>query len=103
MSWCLTHHKETENKMAHRNANRVQKMIKIDPHCYWCGIEVVYIATHLDHPPGNRATVDHLYSRKKKQQRLEAMRIGKKLNNGHNIYYVLACHKCNFERSKTKD
>lgn len=71
-----------------------------DPHCNWCGVEVVFDLFQEQPLPDNFGTVDHLYSRKHKKERQEAMHKGIKAGSGFGVYYVLACNKCNSERSK---
>lgn len=85
------------------NTNRLQKgrdpkpdplprmrirLFRADPHCFWCGIEVV-----LDgHKRPDLATVDHLYSRwhpERKARHIE----------GRGVLHVMACSACNSERA----
>lgn len=79
--------------MAVINGNNVLKrrlrMFKRNPHCFWCGVEVVLFGGGP-----NLATIDHLYSR------LHPLRASKHAS-GHdraNVLHVLACTACNSER-----
>ena len=81
------------------NRIRTLKLIGINPHCYWCGVKTLIMENPPLILPNNYATVDHLYSRRHKRIRKERELIGKKRNDGSNIYYVLACNRCNQRRS----
>lgn len=73
---------------------RRERLMQIDPHCHWCGIEVIYYALpEGKQMPDNFATIDHLYSR------LNEQRKEKTFAYGHEMTLVLACHKCNHERN----
>lgn len=64
--------------------------MKKDPHCYWCGKEVIYYELkHGERTPHNFATLDHLYSRYSPLRR-EVHFKEKTL--------VLACNACNHRR-----
>jgi HNH endonuclease len=60
--------------------------MKRDPHCHYCGCEVVYYDNHGGRLPPNFATIDHVYSR---------LTPGGRPIKGDT---VLACKKCNEER-----
>ena len=71
--------------------NRRQRLMEIDPHCHWCGVEVVYYPLkNGEKVPDNYATFDHITSR---------------LNGKRpNVFMkkrtmVLSCYKCNGERA----
>jgi hypothetical protein len=73
---------------------RRQQLMAKDPHCYWCGKEVIYFKTNGGRVPNNFATIDHLYS-KLSGKRFDPKRKQKTL--------VLACYKCNQERARKED
>jgi len=85
-----------------RNARRIKKLMKRDPHCHWCGVEVIYylVAIHEVAPP-NFATIDHLISRFNMEERLRLLRESKKRKDGS--HYVLACRKCNEARAAKEE
>ena len=65
-----------------------------DPHCYWCGIEVIFYALPQGEKfPNNFATTDHLYDRYDFERRKQAV-----IKNEER--HVLACYKCNEDRGK---
>ena len=65
-----------------------------DPHCRWCGVEVVYFELQKNQrTPDNFATIDHLKDRNNPTRREVGMKA---------ITLVLACNKCNWERSETE-
>lgn len=70
-----------------RRKQRRANLMQEDPHCVWCGCEVVYWEDNagLTLPP-NFATIDHLYSR---------LTPGGRPIKGET---VLACLTCNQER-----
>lgn len=83
-------------KMRHLKKNnpkrhRVVILWRHDPHCHWCGVETVLErpegSLRRNHNPENLATLDHIYSRFEPQRKT-------------NKDAVLACHRCNNERSK---
>lgn len=64
------------------------RLLRADPHCFWCGIEVV-----PDQPKQpDFATVDHLYSR------WHPERLARHAD-GRSVLHVLACAACNQERA----
>ncbi|MGD0781206.1 MAG: hypothetical protein ABR954_10595 [Dehalococcoidales bacterium] len=68
---------------------RKANLFKADPHCYWCGREVINIKLkRREHPPENLATIDHLISR------YDARR-GKVVG-----VRVLSCWLCNHDRDR---
>jgi len=71
-----------------------ERLMRENPHCNWCGIEVIwyYIPGDGQPLPDNFATLDHLYQAKD-PRRIEAFRKGER-------QIVLACSKCNFDRGK---
>lgn len=71
---------------------RRKRLMDKDPHCYWCGIEVIYypLKKH-ERMPENYATLDHLKS-KYNGKRPDVHMKQKTL--------VLACSKCNLLRCK---
>lgn len=65
---------------------RRAKLMARDPHCFYCGCEVVYFPlVRGQKMPANFATIDHVYSRI----------MGRPLKGET----VLCCHKCNGDRS----
>lgn len=68
-----------------------------DPHCYWCGVEVIYFRIEQiprgEKLPHNFATIDHLIDRYDAEARHEAWK-----NKQPNT--VLACYSCNHKRAK---
>ena len=76
--------------------NRRNNLMAKDPHCHWCGIEVIYRKlTFGEKMPDNFATIDHLFSRLSPQR-------GQKQHPTQEIT-VLACNKCNFIRGKEEE
>jgi len=69
-----------------RRARRRQVLMKRDPHCAYCGCEVVYFDNHGGQLPPNFATIDHVYSR---------LTPGGRPRKGDT---VLACRACNEAR-----
>ena len=67
-----------------------------DPHCHWCGCTLVKweVAKNKTRPPLNAATIDHLRS-KLFGKRPDVRKKAKTL--------VLACWKCNAERSRKEN
>ncbi len=73
---------------------RRDNLMRQNPHCYWCGIEVIdYQIAQPKRLPDDQATLDHLQDRLGRDKR--PMLNGKPLT-------VLACYKCNLERSAKK-
>src|SRR3954468_1877679 len=75
------------------NQYRRAKLMAKDPHCTWCGREVVYFPIQPGQTiPGNFATIDHLYDRYNPKR--------KEIGNGGFREYtlVLACSDCNHWR-----
>lgn len=66
------------------------RLFKLDPHCHWCGIRLVYWEKKKGQPPLDSATIDHLRP-KHHPQRHEPAR-------DREIRRVLSCWKCNNER-----
>lgn len=71
-----------------------QKMMADDPHCWYCGIEVIEVEHYQrgrGQPkkprPGNAATIEHMFHRLK----------GHRPSQGS---WVLACNDCNNERNR---
>ena len=79
------------------NARKRERMMAEDPHCYWCGIEVIYyeLKPH-EKMPFNFATIDHLYDKFDFDQRLAAAK------NHDETRHVLACNACNKKRNKLR-
>ncbi len=65
-----------------------KRLFELDPHCHYCGCEVIWFDLKEGVQPDNAATIDHFYSK------------------SHPLYkkvpqeYYLACRKCNNERGK---
>jgi hypothetical protein len=73
-----------KDSLKRRRAN----LFRADPHCYWCGREVINIKLKRhQHPPENLATIDHLISRYDDRR-------GKVVG-----VRVLSCWKCNHDRN----
>lgn len=71
---------------------RRAKMMGTDPHCHWCGVNVVYYQLRPgETTPDNFATIDHLYSRYSS--------IRQTISDGKTKTLVLACNECNQKRS----
>jgi hypothetical protein len=68
---------------------RRYRLLKQDPHCFWCRKPVFYRRVRNNHGvlPHNFATIDHLNTRMH----------GKRPERGR---LVLACHVCNQRRNK---
>ncbi len=73
---------------------RRENLMKKDPHCYWCGVEVIYyrLIKH-EKVPDNFATLDHLHTR-------YTLAVKRATAGQHKPVTVLACWKCNNERGK---
>lgn len=70
---------------------RRQRLLEADPHCYWCGREVVeWVFESGVAPPLNQATIDHVNSR----VRGPRPKIGR---------WVLACRECNEGRAREEE
>jgi hypothetical protein len=68
---------------------RREQLMRYDPHCHWCGCEVVYFEPQRRQKvPDNFATIDHVYSRM----------AGRPLQGR----WVLACSRCNQERGQAE-
>lgn len=82
--------------MAHNKSKREQLM-KEDPHCFWCGIEVTneWPEGRIK-PPANLATLDHVYDKWMPKEREEAWK------NGDDKRRVLACYRCNQRRNNDR-
>lgn len=79
------------------NRRNREKLMAIDPHCHWCGIEVKdYNIKQMQRhgPPNDMATLDHIYTKLEWEKRMEAAKAGDQ--NRH----VLACNRCNQKRNK---
>lgn len=71
-----------------------QQFMDANPHCHWCGQEVVYFyAITMTKMPGNFATIDHLYDRFDPRR----YRAYSDLED-----LVLACNSCNLKRGKKR-
>jgi len=71
------------------NKRRKENLFREDPHCYWCGIEVInYPLADGERMPDNFATLDHLDTRLS----------GNRGVIKNQTRTVLACSKCNFDR-----
>lgn len=77
--------------------NRRQKLMAQNPHCHWCGKEVVEynVAEWPKGMPHDLATIDHLFDKYDQETRQTAF--DKKLPQT-----VLACYKCNVERANAR-
>ncbi len=92
--------KEGNHKLNRSQVLKKQRYLKWseNPKCHWCGVETIFIENvHLIQKTEfylknrNRlATIDHLYSRYNKEERLKP---------GHNKR-LLSCWKCNNDRAK---
>lgn len=77
------------NKRLQRRRNY---MFEKDPHCFYCGIRLVHPRNCTDRhtpQPDNMATIDHLRDRFDPKRGMET----------GGVATVLACRKCNNERS----
>lgn len=72
---------------------RRERLMAEDPHCHWCGSEVVYyeLAAH-ESMPGNFATIDHLHDRYSYTRR----------DASGEQRIVLACRACNHRRGEER-
>lgn len=77
-----------------RRANLLRK----DPHCYWCGILVVYFNTNGGPVPDNFATIDHIQTRNTDYRKLSAILNGRQFTKDK-TNTVLACARCNAKRN----
>lgn len=64
-------------------------LFDLDPHCYWCGCLTKWIDKNGGTFPMDAATIDHVYSKYTQEER-------RATGNPK----VLACWKCNNERSQ---
>jgi len=67
---------------------RRKNLMRVNPHCYWCGVEVVDGLRKGGTIPDNFATVDHLFDR--------VFDIHRRWNP---FSLVLSCYRCNFQRN----
>lgn len=81
------HARETEEDRGLRIRAR---LFRADPHCFWCGVEVVMDRSYQQQP--NFATVDHLYSRWHPERKARH-------SNNKGVLHVLACADCNAARA----
>lgn len=90
-----------------RLRNTRNRLWKQDSKCFWCGIPTLKFKTKKGRPLSKkdcenplRATVDHLVS---KSHYLRYSRIQSRKEKGYTYnHLVLACNKCNQERSITQ-
>lgn len=82
-----------EGSHVKRIAKRRRALFNKDPHCHWCGIEVVWYDKDGGTMPENGATIDHLRSRLNPERRRKA--------DGEQT--VLACSKCNQQRNRQEE
>lgn len=71
-----------------------------NPHCYWCQrLTRLYKGQDFggQPPPGDQATIDHIYSKNREKKREEARLKTVELKANH--WVVLACHECNRNRN----
>jgi 5-methylcytosine-specific restriction endonuclease McrA len=70
------------------NHRRRKWLLEHDPHCWYCGTELVYYTREPDagEPPDNFATIEHLHDRS----------LGNRPERGRR---ELACYRCNQERN----
>lgn len=78
-----------------RLKRRRRELFEADPTCHWCGIVTVWRDNPALPPPDDTATLDHLYCRSHPLRRVP--------HDGSYPRYVLACYKCNNERSADED
>lgn len=75
-----------------------QQLLAKDPHCHWCGIQVRELnlgnLKKGQFAPDDMATIEHLYDRFEPEKRYQVY------SNYEDK--VLACFKCNTERSTNK-
>jgi len=72
---------------------RRTNLFKKDPHCFWCGCEVIYFSLAIGQKvPNNFATLDHLNDRT----------VGDRPDLGQIETTVLSCQKCNNSRASKK-
>lgn len=79
--------RKVNNKIARRRNN----LFALDPHCFYCNVEVVNKRARKGQNNDNLATIDHLDSHWVSLKKLSAHDGGRK---------VLCCRKCNQERNK---
>lgn len=80
-------------KRRNSQVKRRKKLFLEDPHCHWCGQEVVEItATYGMSLPPNMATLDHLHDRIEHVKGRPVMPLGTSVT-------VLACRSCNEKRA----
>ena len=80
------------------------RLMEQNPHCHWCGIEVVYFYAQEWGPrpgqagkmPTNFATLDHIYDRWDWEIRLQ------KAKERDATRHVLACNACNRKRNNDR-
>ncbi len=71
-------------------ARRRERLMAADPHCHWCGCEVIYWKPQRrEKVPPNFATIDHVWSRIQGRPR-----------QGR---WVLACARCNEARGAAEE
>jgi 5-methylcytosine-specific restriction endonuclease McrA len=82
-----------------RNYNTIKRarrfnLMKQDPHCWYCGLELVYVEIAGTELPYNYPTIEHLFSRS--SGRLS-------VNHTDETRRVLACPDCNQSRAFWED
>jgi 5-methylcytosine-specific restriction endonuclease McrA len=73
---------------------RRANLMKIDPHCWYCGMELVFVETDGGKLPDNYPTIEHLFSRY--SGRIHT-------NHTNEVRRVLACKECNTSRQRWDD
>jgi hypothetical protein len=80
----------------HRKHKKIGKLMKIDPHCYYCGIGLIwYKTTGNEKLPHNFATIEHLYDKYEPEKRRE---FHKKCQS----QTVISCFRCNQKRGEER-
>lgn len=78
--------------------NRRKNLMKVDPHCWYCGLELVYVeqqgVANSRDIPYNYPTIEHLFSRN--SGRLS-------VNHTNDTRRVLACPECNWNRARWEE
>jgi 5-methylcytosine-specific restriction endonuclease McrA len=69
-------------------------LMREDPHCWYCGMELHYVETTAGAMPVDYPTIEHLFTRR------NGNRI---VNNPEDTRRVLACPDCNMSRGRWGD
>lgn len=73
---------------------RRRNLMREDPHCWYCGRDLVFVEVSGGQLPEDYPTIEHLFSR-------YSGRIS--INTTNELRRVLACPKCNNDRARWEE